>query len=251
MRNILITGASGGLAQEMVKLLPQDRLILVGRSRSRLEKLYGNLPNAELVELDIRDSLALSAFSQQVYDKYGALDILINNAGYGIFAEFDQIEPSQIEEMFKVNTSALMNLSRLFGAQMKEAKRGHIINIVSMAGLIASSKSSLYSATKFAAIGFSNALRLELMPYNVYVTTVNPGPIKTNFFNQADPAGTYVKAVKGYILEPATVARKIVRILGKKKRELNLPFLLNLAHKLYTLFPRLGDYLASKTFNYK
>ena len=65
---------------------------------------------------------------------------------------------------------------------MKESRKGHIINIVSMAGLIATSKSSLYSATKFAAIGFSNALRLELMPYVVYVTTVNPGPIRTAFF---------------------------------------------------------------------
>ncbi len=67
--------------------------------------------------------------------------------------------------MFEVNTFALMNLSRLFGEQMKQAGHGHIVNLVSTAGLIASAKSSLYSATKFAGIGFSNALRLELMPY--------------------------------------------------------------------------------------
>ena len=96
---------------------------------------------------------------------------------------------------------ALMNLSRRLAIRMKGSRKGHIINIVSMAGLIATGKSSLYSATKFAAIGFSNALRLELMPYGVYVTTVNPGPIRTGFFDQADPDGTYLKSVDRFLLE--------------------------------------------------
>ena len=134
---------------------------------------------------------------------------------------------------------------------MKESRKGHIINIVSMAGLIATGKSSLYSATKFAAIGFSNALRLELMLYGVYVTTVNPGPIRTAFFDQADPDGVYLQSVERFLLEPDAVAKKIVKIIGKNKRELNLPILLNLAHKFYTLFPKLADKFAGETFNYK
>ena len=251
MRTIVITGASGGLAQEMVKLLPHDRLILVGRSKDKLEKLYGQKENLDLLELDITDSSALESFAEQIDIQYGRVDVLVNNAGYGIFEEFDKISSSDIEAMFEVNTFALMNLSRIFGARMKQAGQGHIVNIISMAGLIASSKSSLYSATKFAAIGFSNALRLELLPFGVYVTTVNPGSIKTAFFDQADPSGAYVKAVDKYMLEPDFVARKIVSSFGKKKREINLPVLLNVAHKLYTLFPRVGDYMASKMFNYK
>ena len=176
---------------------------------------------------------------------------MINNAGYGIFEDFDQISDQDIHQMFEVNTFALMNLSRRLAARMKENRKGHIINIVSMAGLIATGKSSLYSATKFAAIGFSNALRLELMPYGVYVTTVNPGPIRTAFFDQADPDGSYLKSVDRFLLEPDVVARKIVKIIGKNKRELNLPVLLNLAHKFYTLFPKLADKLAGGIFNYK
>ena len=69
----------------------------------------------------------------------------------------------------------------------------------------------------------NSALRLELLPFGVYVTTVNPGPIKTSFFDQADPDGSYVKAVDKYILEPDFVASKIVSSFGKKKREMNLP----------------------------
>ena len=131
---------------------------------------------------------------EELYQRYGQIDVLVNNAGYGIFEAFDRISDQQVQEMFEVNTFALMQFSRLMGAHMKAAGKGHIVNIVSMAGLVATAKSSLYSATKFAAIGFSNALRLELMPYGVYVTTVNPGPIRTGFFDQADPDGTYLKS---------------------------------------------------------
>ena len=251
MRTILITGASGGLAQEMVKLLPQDQLILLGRNKEKLVQLYGNHLQAELIEIDITDVQAIEELVAELYQRYGKIDVLINNAGYGIFDEFDKISDQDIHQMFEVNTFALMNLSRLVGTLMKETRKGHIINIVSMAGLIATSKSSLYSATKFAAIGFSNALRLELMPYGVYVTTVNPGPIRTAFFDQADPDGTYLKSVDRFLLEPDTVARKIVKTIGKNKRELNLPVLLHLVHKFYTLFPKLADKLAGETFNYK
>ena len=251
MRTILITGASGGLAQEMVKLLPDDRLILLGRNKEKLAKLYGNHPNVELIEIDITDDSTLEALVADLYLRYGKIDVLINNAGYGIFEDFDQISDKDIHQMFEVNTFALMNLSRRLGARMKERGKGHIINIVSMAGLIATGKSSLYSATKYAAIGFSNALRLELMPYGVYVTTVNPGPIRTAFFDQADPDGSYLKSVERFLLEPDAVAKKIVKTIGKNKRELNLPVLLKLAHMFCTLFPKLADKLAGGIFNYK
>ena len=233
MRTILITGASGGLAQEIVKLLPNDQLILLGRNKEKLAQLYGNHPNVEWIEIDITDESALEALVADLYLRY------------------DKISDQDIHQMFEVNTFALMNLSRRLAARMKESRKGHIINIVSMAGLIATAKSSLYSATKFAAIGFSNALRLELMPYGVYVTTVNPGPIRTGFFDQADPDGTYLKSVERFLLEPDAVAKKIVKIIGKNKRELNLPILLNLAHKFYILFPKLADKLAGGIFNYK
>ena len=251
MSTILITGASGGLAQEMVKLLPDDQLILLGRNKEKLSELYGNHPHVELIEIDITDDSILEDLVADLYLRYGKIDVLINNAGYGIFEDFDQISNQDIHQMFEVNTFALMNLSRRLAARMKERGKGRIINIISMAGLIATNKSSLYSATKFAAIGFSNALRLELMPYGVYLTTVNPGPIRTAFFDQADPDGSYLKSVDRFLLEPDAVARKIVKTIGKNKRELNLPILLNLAHKFYTLFPKLADKLAGGIFNYK
>ena len=144
-----------------------------------------------------------------------------------------------------------MTFSRLMAEKMVEQGHGHIINIASMAGKIATANSSVYAATKFAVIGFSDALRLELADKGVYVTTVNPGPIETSFFDQADPSGAYLESVKKFVLSPKYVAKKIVRILGKNKREVNLPRLLAVAHKGYTLFPKIADYLARTSFNYK
>ncbi|MDD7361356.1 MAG: SDR family NAD(P)-dependent oxidoreductase, partial [Streptococcus alactolyticus] len=105
--------------------------------------------------------------------------------------------------------------------------------------------------TKFAVIGFSNALRLELADSNVYVTTINPGPIATSFFDKADPSGEYLKSVGRFVLQPEEVARRTVAILGKNKREVNMPWLIAAAHKFYTLFPKIADFLARKVFNYK
>lgn len=251
MRTILITGATGGLAQALVELLPHDYLILTGRSLSRLEDLYGQRPQTKLVALDLGDTTAVSHFVDQLYQDFSGIDILINNAGFGDFKAFDQVTDAEIKSMFAIDVFALMQLSRLIGHKMAEAGRGHIVNISSILGLMSTAKASVYSAAKFAVTGFSSSLRLELMDKGVYVTTVNPGPIRTKFFEQADPSGDYLKRVDAYALNPDQVARRLVAILGKPKRDLTLPWTLDLAQRLYTLFPRLGDWLARRVFNYK
>lgn len=251
MRTILITGASGGLVQEMIPLLADDFLILLGRDAEKLERLYAYHEKKLIFDVDIRDEVALTALFEDLDNQIGQLDILVNNAGYAIYDDFEKITNQQTEELFAINTFALMTLSRLAGRRMKTARKGQIINIVSMSGLIATAKSSLYSASKFAAIGFSNAIRLELAAYGVTVTTVNPGPIETGFFDQADPDGHYLESIKAFLLQPDKVAKKIVAAMGTTKREINLPWLLVVAHKCYTLFPRLSDFLARTLFHFK
>lgn len=251
MRTILITGASGGLVQEMVPLLADDFLILLGRDVDKIEQLYAYHEKKAVFDVDIRDEATLTAFFEELDSQYGQIDILVNNAGYAIYDDFENFSSQQVQAMFDINTFALMTLCRLVGKRMKARKSGQIINIVSMSGLVATAKSSVYSATKFAAIGFSNTIRLELAKYGVAVTTVNPGPIATGFFDQADPDGSYQESVKSFLLQPDYVAKKIVAAMGTKKREVNLPWSLALAHKLYTLFPCLSDYLASTVFNLK
>ncbi|WP_159561067.1 SDR family NAD(P)-dependent oxidoreductase [Streptococcus halichoeri] len=251
-RTFLITGASGGLAQAIIhQLSTDDFIILVGRDAQKLATLYADIPHKAIYAIDIKDSQAIALLVEEIAQKHGQVDVLINNAGFGAFKSYDAFDSAEIAEMFAVNTLASITFARLIGHQMASRGRGHIINIVSMAGLIASSKSTVYSATKFAMIGYSNALRLELADQGVFVTTVNPGPIATGFFDQADPSGQYLASVSRFTLQPQQVAKRIVAVLDRPKRELNLPFLLAAANTFYALFPRLSDFFARKVFNYK
>ena len=248
-RIIAITGASGGLAQEIVKQLSlSDGIILLGRDKDKLEKCYRHVKNKTCLAIDLRDDNAIKEMVDYLYQRFGRIDVFINNAGFGEFKSYDNYTSQEVRDMFDINTLATMTFSRLIAEKMVEQGYGHIINIASMAGKIATANSSVYAATKFAVIGFSDALRIELADKGVYVTTVNPGPIETSFF---DPSGAYLESVKKFILSPKYVAKKIVRILGKNKREVNLPRLLAVAYKGYTLFPTIADYLARTSFNYK
>ncbi|MCP1638662.1 short-subunit dehydrogenase [Streptococcus gallinaceus] len=251
MRKILITGASGGIAQEIVKLLPDDFLILLGRDRQKLDHIYAFHANKAIFSLDICDEKAVAELIAHIYQEFGQIDILINNAGYGLYNDFEQFTAQEVQDMFAVNTFATMTFCREVGKRMKAIRAGHIINIVSMSGLVASAKSSVYSATKFALIGFSNTIRLELAAYQVAVTTVNPGPVATPFFDLADPDGSYQESVKAFTLQPQVVAKQIVKAMKTRKREINLPFSLAATSKFYSLFPILADYLARTVFNYK
>ena len=129
---------------------------------------------------------------------------------------------------------------------------GHIINIISQAGKIATPKTAAYAASKHALLGYTNALRLELMGSGVIVTSVNPGPMQTAFFDHADPGGHYQKALGTFWLtEPEALAASICAAFHRPVREINRPRLMEAAARLYPLAPRLGDWLTRRFFSRK
>ena len=144
-----------------------------------------------------------------------------------------------------------MLLTRLVASQMIEQGHGHIFNIGSMAGKITTPKSAAYSATKAAVIAFSDGLRLELKPFNIFVTTVNPGPVATNFFEVADHSGSYLNSVKNMVLDPDKLAVEIVNTFNRRKREINRPRYMEFASVLYKMAPTVGDYFAGTLGNRK
>lgn len=125
------------------------------------------------------------------------------------------------------------------------------MNVASMAGKIETPKSAVYAASKAAIIAYDNALRLELKADHVNVLTVNPGPIKTDFFKIADPDGDYIERMDRLALNPVKFAALIVSRIGRGQRELNRPWLMSVANLGYQVAPQLGDWLTGTVFNFK
>ena len=162
--------------------------------------------------------------------------------------DFSEVSDAEGVNMFDTNVIGTIQLTTEIAKRMRERKSGTIVTIASLVGKIATPKSSVYSATKFALIGYFNSLRLELKKDNVHVMTVNPGPVATNFFNIADEDKSYQKAMGGKALTPKLVVTKIIRGIETKKREVNLPFKLVLGVKISQLFPRLSDRILANMF---
>ena len=255
---IWITGASSGIGEELAYQLAEKGavLILSARRTDKLKQIKEDIRNkygsqALVYPLDVADTDAVQRAVAHVTDKIGKIDVLINNAGFGHTETFLDYDFSRVENMFKVNVLGLMLMSQLVGKHMVQYQSGQIINVASIAGKVATPKSAVYSATKFAVIGFSNTLRLELKDHNIIVTAVNPGPVDTEFFDEFDPEGEYLKNVSTVVLPVDYVASKTIKAIGRQKREVNMPGLLNAASKVYTLFPKTGDRIVRTMFNRK
>ncbi|KAF1296953.1 short-chain dehydrogenase [Enterococcus sp. JM4C] len=255
---VLVTGGSAGLGEQIcyeaakkgaIVVTCARRIQLLGQVKERCSELSGRAAYA--FQLDVSDPTSVFSALEKIQAEVGPIDVLVNNAGFGIFEDFLSFDLEKARNMFEVNVLGMMTLTQQVAVQMAENKHGHIINIASMAGKMATAKSTVYSATKFAVLGFSNALRLEMKPFNVAVTTVNPGPIRTEFFDKADPSGDYLAKLGFIVLEPQKLAKTIVQAMQRPKREINQPLALEVAARFYTLFPQIGDYLAGGIFNKK
>lgn len=250
----VITGASGGIGLMTARLLAERGAVpvLMARNERKLKEAAAAVKGRHGTQvLDVTSSGQVETSMQEVRERYGRIDILINNAGYGVFEPFVTASLAEFEGMMEVNYMGTVRCTKAVLPHMLEQGSGHIVNIASMAGKIGSPKSSGYSATKHAVLGLTSCLRQELTGTGVYVTAVNPGPVDTPFFDKADPSGNYVKNVKWFMLKPERVALKVVEAIERRKPEINLPLTAAAGVKLYQLFPRLFDRIAYKLLNQK
>ena len=253
----LVTGASGGLgAQIAIELAKRDvQLILVARNMDKLEQVSKECQSfttkpVDIYSCDLTYDASVQDLLSTLDEKY-KITMVINNAGLGYLKYAKDLSESEINQMLQLNLNTLIKITQHFVPRFIEDKSGVIVNIASQAGKSATVKSSVYSATKFGVLGYSNALRLELKPYGIHVMTVNPGPIATDFFDKAEPTGKYLEQLGAVVLDPAKVAGEVVKGIAKEKREVNLPKAMNFASKLNVLFPKIGDKLLGSIFNKK
>jgi len=253
---IVITGASSGIGAMLAKEVAKQgaKTIVTGRNEERLKQIVSELgEQGTYYVMDVDDAEQIEQTFQQIVHTNGRIDILVNNAGYGLFAAIDELSLEQYEKMMDTNYMGIVRCTKLALPYMEDAGVGHIVNIASLAGIIGSAKSTSYSATKHAVLGFTNSLRMELRARKlpIAVSAVNPGPIRTPFFQKADPKGTYVNNINWLMMEPEYVVKKIIKLLHTKKAELSLPYMAAFGLKLYGLCPRLIDTIAGGWLNKK
>jgi uncharacterized protein len=217
----LVTGASSGLGRELVRQLVLDRgmrVLATARRQDRLESLAAELPSGR-VEI-LAGDLADPGFRQILWDhalKFeGGVDLLVNNAGLGNYAEFAEQDPEQIRQMIELNLMALIDLSQKAARHMKSKRSGQILQISSVLGFIGLADSAVYVATKHAVNGLVKSLRYELWGTGVRVWAACPGRTMSEF---SEVAGG--KTGKGHSWpgrEPTDrVVRGIVRGLDRRR----------------------------------
>lgn len=201
---ILITGASSGIGLETAKLFQSKnwKVAATMRSPEKAEELQ-RIADVVTFRLDVTDVDSIKAAIAGAIEKFGRIDALVNNAGYGLLGPFEAASREQIERQFQTNLFGLFNVCREIIPYFREQKRGTIVNMASLGGRVAFPFSSLYNATKFAVEGFSESLQYELEPFKIRVKLIEPGPIKTDFYGRSqDVARKEGLSIYDHRLEP-------------------------------------------------
>lgn len=256
----LITGASSGMGEALSYGLGSRgvNLYLLARRGDKLKDLAKQikseyLVNVEVLVCDLSDVKQVDKTVKQVVKAGNLIDYFFSCAGYGIFKQAQTFNRSEVDRLFNVNTIAPIHLTQSLLSQKMISKGGHLFYLASMAGKVATPSSSVYSATKSALIKYADALRMELKPYQIGVTTVNPGPVATPFFSYDEGLQNYLKQVQKWALSTDQVVDKILKVAQYQptRREINLPYSLAAASILSHLFPKISDQMILSLFNYK
>ena len=183
-----ITGCSSGfgllLAHELLRR--GDRVIATARDASKLDDLLTLYPDtARTFMLDVTKPAEIESVARLALTAFGHVDVLVNNAGYGVNGAIEEVAEDEFEPMFQTNIYGLIRTTRAFLPHFRERRTGHIFNLSSIGGLIGGAGWGFYNTTKFAVEGFSEALAGEMKPLGVHVTVIEPGPFRTDFLGRS------------------------------------------------------------------
>jgi short-subunit dehydrogenase len=183
-KTVFITGASAGIGRETAILFANKGWQVIASMRNpEKDTVLNQYKNIKLVKLDVLDETNIKDCVHNVLLDYGKIDVLINNAGLGVFGVFEAATMEQIYRQYDTNVFGTMRVMKAFLPSFRKEKNGVIINLSSGVGKIAVPYMSLYNATKFSIEGLTESLQYELNPLGIRVKLVLPGNIKTNFFN--------------------------------------------------------------------
>ena len=179
-----ITGCSTGFGKELARLVLARgwRAVVTARNPDQLKELVsGKEKDALAVQLDVTNRAQIAQAVQQAEKKFGQINVLVNNAGYGYIAAIEEGEEDQVRAMFETNFFGLVDLTKAVLPGMRKRRSGHIVNFSSIGGLVSFAATGYYHATKYAVEGLSESLSIEVAPLGIKVLIVEPGPFRTDW----------------------------------------------------------------------
>ncbi|MDJ0634269.1 MAG: oxidoreductase [Xenococcaceae cyanobacterium MO_188.B29] len=183
-----ITGSSTGFGRTLAETVLKngDRIIATARKPEQLQDLIAQYPETALaLRLDVTEKAEIKTTIEQAVAKFGQIDVLVNNAGYGLIGALEEVSDEQIKRNFDTNLFGAIDVIRAMLPVMRSQQRGHIINMSAIAGFTNELGFSIYGGAKFALEGVSEALQGEVAPLGIKVTIVEPGPFRTDFIGRS------------------------------------------------------------------
>ena len=226
-KTIVITGASSGIgAASALEFAKRGASIaLVARTRKKLEEMQSSLAKFNtktiICECDVSQNSQVQKMATDVLDKFGTIDVLVNNAGFAIYGKVSDLTVEQIESQMATNYFGMVYCTKQFLPKMLEKNSGHIVNVASVAASFGLPGIASYCASKFAMLGFSEGLRHELHGTRVGVTVVSPIMVRTNFFD--DRSFETMPKYSPTSLSAQTVAKAVVSAATSSRLEIIVP----------------------------
>ncbi|MCL7987451.1 SDR family NAD(P)-dependent oxidoreductase [Sphingobacterium sp. lm-10] len=216
-----VTGASKGLGKTLVKELLVQGYCVVATSRSEdsLTDAIGQHDNFLPLEMDITSDEAVGKAVQTAIDRFGRIDIVVNNAGYSQIGTLEELSDEEARRNYEVNVFGSLNVIRRTTPYLRQQNSGHIFNIASVGGLVGSFPAfGIYCSTKFAVAGFTEALAVEMKPFGVHTTLVYPGYFRTEFLSSGS-VKTAKNPLDAYVLARESEAQHLQQINGNQPND--------------------------------
>lgn len=249
---VLITGASSGFGEDAALLFAKEgcKVVLAARRMDRLQNLAEKIQKAGCeavaIPVDVSNRADIENMVQSALDLYERIDILFNNAGIGRTDWFENhTSERDIELLVRVNLIGLMQITHSVLPHMLVRRQGHIINMISVAGLISPPLIASYSASKFGARAFTDALRREVAPLGIKVSGIYPGPAATEFGSHIGRSNAYgsVRSKFKSRMTSEYVARRVVEVAKRPRRSLVIPWWFRIVTTFDMLFPVIVDWI--------
>jgi NAD(P)-dependent dehydrogenase (short-subunit alcohol dehydrogenase family) len=185
MRTWFITGASRGFGALVTEraLAKGDAVVATARNPKAITDRFGEHPNLLAAALDVTSDEQAAAAAHAAIDRFGQIDILLNNAGFGLMGAVEEASAAEVEAVYRTNVFGVLSVIRAVLPHMRKARSGRILNISSIGGYRGAAGFGVYSSSKFAVEGLSEALHDELAPLGIHVTVIEPGYFRTDFLD--------------------------------------------------------------------